>query len=44
MFASGKNIHQDVIRIIGSSKNSFDDAVADGIASLNHGHSDLEFY
>ncbi|GEM_PF-1786721 len=30
--------HQDVIRIIGSSTRSFDDAVRKGIASIKHGH------
>lgn len=30
--------HQDVIRIIGSSENSFDEAVANGIATIKEGH------
>ena len=30
--------HQDVIRIIGSSKNSFDEAVKNGIATIKEGH------
>ena len=46
MKSSNKNEHQDVIRIIASSDNSFDDAVAKGIKQLKdpHGpHKDLEF-
>lgn len=31
--------HQDVIRIIGSSENSFDEAVANGIATIKEGHA-----
>ncbi|MGD1847541.1 MAG: dodecin domain-containing protein [Salibacteraceae bacterium] len=30
--------HQDVIRIIGSSKNSFDEAVQNGISTIKEGH------
>lgn len=31
--------HQDVIRIIGSSKSSFDEAVLNGISSIKEGHA-----
>ncbi|MEL6534977.1 MAG: dodecin family protein [Bacteroidota bacterium] len=31
--------HQDVIRIIGSSPNSFDEAVQNGISTIKEGHS-----
>jgi len=30
--------HQDVIRIIGSSENSFDEAVENGIKTIKEGH------
>lgn len=30
--------HQDVIRIIGSSPNSFDEAVQNGIETIKEGH------
>lgn len=43
MHGSHLNEHQDVIRIISSSTNSFDEAVKDGIASLAHHHGDLIF-
>ena len=40
--------HQDVIRIVGTSPNSFDEAVANGIKSIKEGHTgtpraELEF-
>ncbi|MEM9680241.1 MAG: dodecin domain-containing protein [Bacteroidota bacterium] len=31
--------HQDVIRIIGSSTSSFDDAVKNGISTIKEGHA-----
>ena len=31
--------HQDVIRIIGSSENSFDEAVQNGISTIKEGHA-----
>ncbi len=42
---SNENIHQDVIRVIASSKTSFDDAVKKAIEELKKGgkHDDLEF-
>lgn len=45
MHGSNKNVHQDVIRIIASSDDSFDDAVKQGIKELKKGkfHQDLEF-
>ena len=46
MKSTHKNEHQDVIRIIASSDDSFDDAVAQGIKQLKdpHGpHKELEF-
>ena len=39
--------HQDVIRIIGISENSFDEAVENGISSIKEGHKsrkDLDFF
>ncbi len=38
MFAKHTTEHQDVIRIIGSSEKSFDDAVQNGISSIKEGH------
>ncbi|MDJ0695977.1 dodecin domain-containing protein [Mastigocoleus sp. MO_188.B34] len=45
MHGSKENVHQDVIRIIASSDNSFDDAVKQGIKELKKGkfHQDLKF-
>ncbi len=45
MHGSNQNLHQDVIRIIASSDQSFDDAVREGIRELKFGgkHNDLEF-
>ena len=45
MHGSKKNEHQDVVRIIASSNESFDDAVKEGIKELKFGgkHKDLEF-
>ena len=42
---SNENLHQDVIRVIASSKNSFDEAVKEAIKELKDGgkHDDLEF-
>ncbi|MEM1319830.1 MAG: dodecin domain-containing protein [Bacteroidota bacterium] len=38
MLAKHSAEHQDVIRIIGSSPNSFDEAVKNGIATIKEGH------
>ena len=46
MKSSNKNEHQDIIRIIATSNQSFDDAVCEGIKELkkpNGLHDDLEF-
>ncbi len=45
MHASKKNKHQDIIRIVASSTDSFDEAVKEGIKELKEGgkHNDLEF-
>ncbi len=45
MHGSNQNVHQDVIRIIASSDQSFDDAVKKGIKELKEGgfHKNLEF-
>ena len=45
MHGSKENVHQDVIRIIASSHDSFDDAVKQGIKELKKGefHQELEF-
>jgi len=38
MLAKHTTEHQDVIRIIGSSEKSFDDAVLNGISTIKEGH------
>ncbi|MDJ0775354.1 MAG: dodecin domain-containing protein [Mastigocoleus sp. MO_167.B18] len=45
MHGSKEKVHQDVIRIIASSSDSFDDAVEQGIKELKEGpyHPELEF-
>jgi len=45
MHGSNQNEHQDILRIVASSSNSFDDAVKKGIKELKEGgrHNDLEF-
>lgn len=45
MHGSNQNLHQDVIRIIASSNQSFDEAVREGVRELKRGgfHDNLEF-
>ena len=42
MYALTENIHQDVLRVIVSSDQSFDDAVRDGIPQVQADHPEIE--
>ncbi len=42
MFALNENRHQDVLRVIVSSKTSFDDAVRDGIPQVQKDHPEID--
>ena len=42
MFALNENRHQDVLRVIVSSEESFDDAVRNGVPQVQKDHPEIE--